>query len=128
MKLPKPRGPTSTTLVDALRRPPTRFFDEHVEADAVQEQVAAVDLCGGYVAGEADQKAAAADVLFGAACLSGGRRRRCRPHGRRVARRARARRGTVALCRCGKSAIKPFCDGSRKLVGFRAPAAGTDRL
>jgi CDGSH-type Zn-finger protein len=31
-----------------------------------------------------------------------------------------ARRGTVALCRCGKSAIKPFCDGTHKVVGFRA--------
>lgn len=29
-------------------------------------------------------------------------------------------RGTVALCRCGKSAIKPFCDGTHKAVGFRA--------
>jgi CDGSH-type Zn-finger protein len=33
-------------------------------------------------------------------------------------------RGTVALCRCGKSAIKPFCDGTHRLVGFRA---GTGR-
>jgi CDGSH-type Zn-finger protein len=33
-------------------------------------------------------------------------------------------RGTVALCRCGKSAIKPFCDGTHKLVDFRA---GTGR-
>jgi len=28
-------------------------------------------------------------------------------------------RRTVALCRCGVSAIKPFCDGTHKLVGFR---------
>jgi CDGSH-type Zn-finger protein len=25
----------------------------------------------------------------------------------------------VALCRCGASAGKPFCDGSRRRVGFR---------
>ena len=33
-------------------------------------------------------------------------------------------RATVALCRCGKSAIKPFCDGTHRLAGFRA---GTGR-
>ncbi|GGN14485.1 CDGSH-type Zn-finger protein [Actinoplanes campanulatus] len=31
-------------------------------------------------------------------------------------------RATVALCRCGKSAIKPFCDGTHKAAGFRAGA------
>jgi CDGSH-type Zn-finger protein len=30
-------------------------------------------------------------------------------------------RETVALCRCGKSRSRPFCDGSHKLVRFRAP-------
>ncbi len=27
-------------------------------------------------------------------------------------------RPTVALCRCGASAIKPFCDGTHKVNGF----------
>ncbi len=27
-------------------------------------------------------------------------------------------RHTVALCRCGASAIKPWCDGTHKLTGF----------
>lgn len=34
-------------------------------------------------------------------------------------------RATVALCRCGRSAIKPFCDGTHKVVGFQAPSAPT---
>jgi CDGSH-type Zn-finger protein len=33
-------------------------------------------------------------------------------------------RRTVALCRCGKSAVKPFCDGTHKAVNF---TAGTHR-
>lgn len=28
-------------------------------------------------------------------------------------------RKTLALCRCGLSAIKPFCDGTHKAAGFR---------
>ena len=29
------------------------------------------------------------------------------------------RRRTVALCRCGLSALKPFCDGTHTAAGFR---------
>ena len=32
-------------------------------------------------------------------------------------------RKTVALCRCGKSRTRPFCDGTHQLVRFRAPSA-----
>ena len=35
-------------------------------------------------------------------------------------------RDTVALCRCGKSRLRPFCDGSHKVVRFRAPSAAED--
>ncbi len=38
----------------------------------------------------------------------------------------------VALCRCGHSRNKPFCDGSHKVVGFQSandhPAEGADRV
>jgi CDGSH-type Zn-finger protein len=27
----------------------------------------------------------------------------------------------IALCRCGGSATKPFCDGTHKVAGFEAP-------
>ena len=30
-------------------------------------------------------------------------------------------RRTVALCRCGTSAIKPWCDGTHKIARFSAP-------
>lgn len=58
---------------DGLRRlgfdrDATWFYDEHVQADAAHEQVAAVDMCGGFVAAEPDRLR---DVLFGAAaCLA----------------------------------------------------------
>jgi CDGSH-type Zn-finger protein len=31
-------------------------------------------------------------------------------------------RNVVALCRCGKSRSRPFCDGTHKLTNFRAPS------
>ena len=34
-------------------------------------------------------------------------------------------RETVALCRCGRSGIKPFCDGTHKRSGFSASSAPT---
>ena len=32
-------------------------------------------------------------------------------------------RKTIALCRCGRSRIKPFCDGTHKSIKFRAESA-----
>jgi Iron-containing redox enzyme len=43
----------------------TVFYDEHVEADAVHEQIASVDMCGSLVA---EDPSLARDVLFGASC------------------------------------------------------------
>jgi hypothetical protein len=43
----------------------TAFYDEHVEADAVHEQIAAHDLCGSFAQAE---PALAADVVWGAQC------------------------------------------------------------
>jgi len=41
-------------------------------------------------------------------------------------------RRTVALCRCGGSTIKPFCDGTHKVTGFRTedvePEAGAPEV
>lgn len=36
-------------------------------------------------------------------------------------------RRTVALCRCGKSRIRPFCDGTHKVVRFSAPSGREER-
>ncbi len=54
----------------ALRRlgvngPATIFFDEHVEADSVHDQIAAHDLCGNLAV---EQPQRSDDILFGAAC------------------------------------------------------------
>jgi hypothetical protein len=43
----------------------TAFYDEHVEADAVHEQIAAHDMCGSFAAAEPEL---AGDLLFGARC------------------------------------------------------------
>jgi hypothetical protein len=56
---------------EALRRlgygpETTRFYDEHVEADAVHENIAAVDLAGGFARDEPDL---AGDVELGALAL-----------------------------------------------------------
>ena len=64
------------------------FFDEHVEADAVHEQVAAHDLCGALVSAEPEL---VADVLLGAsACLE---------------LDARVAAATLAAWRSGRSAL-----------------------
>ncbi|MEA2293635.1 MAG: hypothetical protein QOE86_1274 [Solirubrobacteraceae bacterium] len=37
-------------------------------------------------------------------------------------------RAVVALCRCGKSRIKPLCDSTHKAAGFTAPSRPDARL
>jgi len=32
-------------------------------------------------------------------------------------------RRTIALCRCGRSSMRPFCDGTHRISGFTAPSA-----
>jgi CDGSH-type Zn-finger protein len=44
-------------------------------------------------------------------------------HGREI----EVNRRTIALCRCGRSRIRPFCDGTHRLVHFRAESGVEDR-
>ena len=36
-------------------------------------------------------------------------------------------RPVIALCRCGLSRIRPFCDGTHKKAGFKAGSGREDR-
>ncbi|MCK9250633.1 MAG: CDGSH iron-sulfur domain-containing protein [Solirubrobacteraceae bacterium] len=38
-----------------------------------------------------------------------------------------AGRSPVALCRCGRSRIRPFCDGTHAVTAFRAPSGREER-
>jgi len=35
-------------------------------------------------------------------------------------------RRTIALCRCGRSRTRPFCDGTHRLANFKAPSAADE--
>jgi hypothetical protein len=61
---PNQRYAAGARRLGASRRA-RRYFEEHVEADAVHEQIAAHDLCGGYAAAHPERSG---DILFGAAC------------------------------------------------------------
>jgi hypothetical protein len=64
--IPNRRYATALRRLGVRARRATEFYDEHVTADAIHENVAAVDLAGGLVRQE---PALVGDVLFGARAL-----------------------------------------------------------
>jgi len=36
------------------------------------------------------------------------------------------RETVTALCRCGKSRLRPFCDGTHQVIRFKAPSGAED--
>ena len=64
--IPNRRYAAGLRRLGARRARAPTFFDEHVEADAVHENIAAVDLAGGLARAEPEL---AADILWGARAL-----------------------------------------------------------
>ena len=87
----------------------TRFFDEHVEADAVHEAIAANDLAGGLAAAEPHL---ASQIMFGARAL--------------LALDDRSGEGMLASWRAGRSSLLPP-DREPADVGMHA-ARGAGRV
>ena len=94
------------------------FFDEHVEADAVHEAVAAVDLAGGLVRQE---PALCGDVLWGARALAAIEARWARAAARGVGGGAHLAARRRSPSRAASSA------GSRTVRGAEVAARGRGR-